>query len=372
MSTEIVTVSVGGLLYRGWETVDIRASVKQAARSFELKIAVEIGANAVASAFQPFTPLTIHSVPVGPTGPQNSDLGDLVFTGYVDRYRPHLSAKEGGGSNAHIMISGRAKGQDVVDSSVEHRKSDYVNKTLLQIARDQDQFGVGFSVGPGLTLEPIDRWRPNPGQPLFDALDELCHDAECTMAGQPDGSILLTRAGAAPPRQGAIIEGINLLVGEADLDVSGRHSKVHAHGQAAYGNGAQNTQISVLANDSTVPRNRPLHIHHHRHTSRRRLANKASHHRDHEAGNAIRATPTMQGWRDDGGMLWTPGNKTFVQSPFLAIVQDMLIEGVTYKQSVPEGTIAKLELVDPRAHGGSKGAVDKSGAAWNMDSSDAQ
>lgn len=366
MSTELVTVVVGGQYFRSWEMVKIRAAVKEAARSFELKVAVELGATATASAFQAFTPLQIYSIMVGPSGPNNAGLGDLLFTGFVDRYRPHLSK-----DSAHIEISGRAKGQDAIDSSVEHRKSDYVNKSVLDIAKDQDQFGIGFAVDPSVQLTQIDRYRPNPGETLFQALDPLCHDDECTMAGQPDGSILLTKAGANPPRQGAIIEGVNLLIGEADLNVSGRHSKVNAHGQAAYGNGAQNTQISVLANDSTVPRNRPLHLHHHRHTNRSRLANKATHHRNHEAGNAIRATPTMQGWRDDSGLLWTPGYKTFVQSPFLAIIQDMLIEGVTYEQDVKEGTLTKLDLVDPRAHGGQGGGVDKSGSSWNMDSSSA-
>jgi prophage tail gpP-like protein len=354
-SSELVTVSVGGSTYQGWEAVAIRASVKAAARSFELKVAAAAGAAATAAIFAPFTPLQAFAT------------GQLIFTGYVDRYRPKLSKSE-----SRIVVSGRAKGQDAVDNAVEHRKPDYVNQTLLQIAQDQDAFGIGFKVDPSVQLTPIDRWRPNPGQYLFDELDQLAHDEECTMAGQADGSILFTRAGVNPKRQAGLTEGSSsVLEWEGDLSVAGLHSQIIVHGQAAYGNGAQNTQISVQANNAKVPRRRPLHIHHHRHTDQGRLLAKATHHRDHEAGNGIRATIVSQGWRDDAGALWTPGNKTFLDSPFLNIVQDMLIESVDYEQDDKEGSRATLHLVDPRAHGGSGGGVNQSGSMWGMGSSPA-
>lgn len=358
-SSELVTVAVGGSTYQGWEKVKLRASVKEAARAFELTIAAAAGPAATAAIFAPFTPLQVFAT------------GELVFTGYVDRYKPKLGAGKGR-EEAQIVVSGRAKGQDAVDSAVEHRKPDYVNQTLLQIARDQDQFGIGFSVDPSVQLTPFDRWRPEPGQYLFEALDQLAHDEECTMAGQPDGSILFTRAGVAPKRQAGLTEGSSsVLEWEGDLSVAGLHSQIHVHAQAAYGNGVQNTQISVAAANAKVPRSRPLHIHHHRHTSRSRLLSKATHHRDHEAGDGIRAAILAQGWRDDAGALWAPGNKTFLDSPFLAIVQDMLIESVDYEQDDKQGSRATLHLVDPRAHGGTGGGVNQSGSMWGMDSSKA-
>lgn len=368
---EIVTVVVGGQSYTAFETIKVRAGVKKAARSFALKIAAEAGPDATASIFQPYVPVQIFAmVDDGSAGGQGGQGGgDLIFTGYVDKYKAKLSKHE-----AYIEIEGRSKGQDIVDSSADHQKSDYVQKTPLDIAQDQDVYGVGFSAGPGLNLTPVDQWRPNPGQPLFHALDQLCHDAECTMAGQPDGSIQMTQAGAAPPRQPTpLIEGVNILIIEGDLDVSDIHSDVTAHGQAAYGTGAQNTQISATASNSTVKRKRKLHIHHHHHTDQNRISLKAKNHRDKEAGNGIKASVTVQGWHDDSGMLWTPGNVVWLQSPFAAIVQDMLIESVDYTQDSKEpGSLCKMELVDPRAHGGQGGGVNKSGPSWQMDSSDAQ
>lgn len=355
-ATEFVSVTVSGTRYSSWEFVRIGAGVKHAAREFELRVAAEAGASATASAFQAFTPVSVYAG------------GDLLLKGYVDVYHPRI-----GKDNADITISGRSKAADAVDCSVEHRKPDYVSRTLLQIAQDQDRFGIGFSVGEGVQLAPIPLWRPNPGETLFHALDRLCHDAQCTMAGQPDGSIKFVKAGVSPPRQaGALVEGVNIKIGDSVHDCSGRHSKTMVHGQGVKGSGAQSTQIMATAEDSTVPRTRELHVVNDADTDRDRTKKHARHHRDHQAGNGLRATITTAGWRDETGALWTPGNKVYVESPFLAVEQDMLIEHVAYTQdNGREGTQAILQLVDPRAHGGTKGAANKSGSTWNMDSSPA-
>jgi len=73
-------------------------------------------------------------------------------------------------------------------------------------------------------------------------------------------------------------------------------------------------------------------------------------------------------------MLWTPGNKAYTVSPSLYLCQYMLIEHVSYEQggAATEGTYCVMELVDPRAHGGRGGGVNKSGADWGFDDSDAQ
>ena len=85
----------------------------------------------------------------------------------------------------------------------------------------------------------------------------------------------------------------------------------------------------------------------------------------------MRAQATLKSFRDDGGQLWTPGNKVFVMSPSVALTQYMLIESVVYSQTGEEntGTRCVLSLVDPRAHGGKSGGVNKSGADWKFDAS---
>lgn len=363
MTPDVVMVAIGGQEFTNWEDVEITAAVNHAARSFKLVAAFD----GSLSRFVPFTPVTIFAN------------GDLIFTGYIDERSILLEAKK-----SQLTLSGRSKGQDMIDCSADHTKGDYVNKSPLDIAKDQDAFGIGFS--SDAALDPIDRTRPNPGESLFSFVSDLCDEQDLTMTGMPDGSIKMTRAGANPPRQaGALIEGVNIEKAEGHLGSSGkdkhgrhssahsRHSHVHVHGQRYRDNGAAATQIHSLAQDSTVPRYRPHHHLHHRHTTAGHVKKKAQHKREAEAGNGLRATVTAASWRDDAGAIWAPGNKVFVQSPSIGIVQDMLIEQVTYKQSGAEhqGSECLLALVDPRAHGGSGSAgVNKSSPDWGMDTSE--
>jgi prophage tail gpP-like protein len=359
---DVVTVKLGGDSYAGWYEVEITAAVNHAARSFRIEAALD----ASLAAFVPFAPLQIFG---------NSD---LMFTGYIDEVEPMLEGK-----TAKVSISGRAKGQDIVDCSADHTKPDYVNKTPLDIAMDQDQFGIGFTAD--FVLDQIDRTRPNPGESAFSFLSDLCDEQDATMHGLPDGSIRMTQAGANPPRQaGALIEGVNIEkiqvhIGSSGKDKHGhhhphhaRHSHVHVHGQRYRDNGAQATQIYATAQDSTVPRYRPHHHLHSRHTTRGHVQKKAQHKREAEAGNGLRATVTVPSWRDETGALFMPGNKVFVDSPTVRLVQDMLIEEISYKQSGEEsqGESCVLHLVDPRAHGGTASpGVNKSGSQWGMDTS---
>lgn len=365
MTCEIVSVSVGGRPFDLWETIGVHASVKHAARSFELTFPDTPGAPIWPSLFAG-QPLIVITASPGVDSPGGAGGGDLVFTGYAERRAPKLD-----GRCLRVTVSGRSKGADAIDSSADHTKPDYVNSDVLRVARDQDAFGIGFIAD----FKPagFDRWRPNVGHTLFAALAPLAEDESATFAGQPDGSVKITRAGAsAPPQAAPLVEGRNIHISiEAAFDDSAQHSKVRAHGQSYKGSGAQAIAIYGDANNDTVTRYRPLHDHHDRQTDKKRLTARASRRRDKEQGEGTRATVLLKGWRDDGGKLWTPGNKVFVISPSMQLSQYLLIEGVGYAQSgrESEGARCTLSLVDPRAHGGQGGGVNKSGAEWSFDGS---
>ncbi len=345
--TEVVLVTIGGQPWARWNELTMEASVKDAARSFTLKGALTLGGSDAVQLFPPAPAvITVGGVP--------------FFTGSVDRYQPKLS-----GSAVSVSLSGRSKGADAVDSSADHTKGDYAGKTLLQVAQDQDAFGIGFSAD--FTMTPIDRTRPNIGESAFEFLSSHIDNEMCTMAGQGDGSIKFTRAGANPPRQpGFIIEGINFFDAEADHDWSKRHSAVHVHGQGYKGSGTSATQIHAVQTDASVTRNRPLHIVHPGHTDSARAAKRAENHLDAAAGEGTRLPYHASSWRDSNGALYLPGNKIWVEVPTLSIVQDMLIEKITWRKDAQKGEYADLDLVDPKAHGGQGGkGVNKSGAVWS-------
>lgn len=81
----------------------------------------------------------------------------------------------------------------------------------------------------------------------------------------------------------------------------------------------------------------------------------------------MKATCTVWGFRDDAGRLWEPGYGLFVQSPFRALSQVMLIDRAVFKQSRSEGSITRLSLVDSRAYAAKPGKGAQSGPAWRSD-----
>ena len=108
-----------------------------------------------------------------------------------------------------------------------------------------------------------------------------------------------------------------------------------------------------------------MHIVHPGHTDSARVAKRAKNHLDAAAGEGTRLTYHASTWRDSSGALYMPGNVVWVEVPTLSIVQDMLIEKLTWRKDAQKGEYADLDLVDPKAHGGQGGkGVNKSASVW--------
>ena len=357
MPLEDVSVLVGGAAFKSWKKLSVRGSMKEAARQFSMTIAAEDGASAVAQRFQAFAPVKIMAG------------GDLILDGYVTRRQPVLSA-----TDAHVVISGHSKGKDAVDSSAMHKTGRFENKSVLEIGKEIiAQTGIDVDLSADVDLPKVPEYQIAPGETVFRCLERLCRDAGVTMMGEAAG-IKLTNASKSPPRHaGGIIEGVNLREGSADHNAENRHSKVHARGQKYDGHGAGSLELESVATDSTVPRIRPLVLVPNGDTDKKRIKDRAGHHRDRAAGHGLRAHVSLVGWRDSGGALWKPGWRVWVESPYLDVTQDMLVETFEFSQDEKsEGTVAQLDLCDPQAYRGKKGGRVKSGKAWKHDSSEAK
>lgn len=348
MHVEIVTVLAGGREWTAFERVMVRAGLDEAARSFELKLAAE--------------PVPAIAAATFGSGAEISILfnGELVCRGYVDRYQPRLSEH----NNAEINVSGRSKAQDVIDSSAVHDTGRFENKTLLQIAQELDKFGVGFSTDQ--QLESIEKYQITPGEKAFRCLEKLARHEGVTLCGQPDGSVKITRA-SKQRHAGGLIEGVNIKTGEADHNWSGRHSDVIVRGQRPFGHGPDALEIEAKARDNSVGRYRPVIVIQDADIDKKKADKRARNRRDKEAGEALSANITSQGFRDLGGKIWTPGFLVPVISPFLAIGQDMVVKTVTFSQDRRSGSESVITVTDPRAHGGQGSKGGSAGAGWNMD-----
>lgn len=350
MGPEIVSVSAGGAPYVSWRHFRGTAGLNDAARTFELECVHELGASATSWLFGAGTAVSLTLN------------GNLFVAGYVDRYRPRITAEE-----RVAIVSGRSKAGDFVDSSAEHDTGELRQKTVLDLAKALDKYGVGVKTDATLTKIPV--LRITKGETAFRAVERYCRSQGLTLCGQADGSILITQGGTKR-HAGGLIEGHNILTAEADHNWSGRHSEYRVVGQRPEGHGASNLEIERIARDAAVGRHRPVIVVVEEDIDHTRATTRAKNRRDRAAGASLQAKVTVQGFRDDAGTLWEPGYLVYTEAPSLAIQQDMLIESVELEQSGGEGdgggSIATLSLVDPRAYGGKPGKGNKSGKAWKV------
>jgi prophage tail gpP-like protein len=287
----------------------------------------------------------------------------LVCRGFVDRYQP----KKKGHKSANVTISGRGKSQDYIDSSAIHDTNQFKNKDPQEIGSEIDKFGVGIATDQQMAKVPV--YRITPGETAFRCLEKLCREQGVFPVGQADGSILITKGGQNR-HAGALMEGVNIEEAEADHNWAGRHSHVMVRGQRPSGQDDGDLQVEGTAEDGDVGRYRPVLVHHDGDTDNDRAKRRATTRRDREAGNALKANITTQGFRDDAGKVFEPGWLIFVQDTFLDIQQDMAIEGVEWSQSRGEGSWSCLSLVDPRALGGKGAKGGSAGDAWSSDAGD--
>ncbi len=353
MGIEVVTVSAGGGSYTAFKYVSVRTAFNEAARSFEFEVAAEAGDDATNAIFAAGTPITI------------SVNGDLLLTGYVDRKQPHIEKDK-----RCITVSGRSKSADFVDGAAEHDTGHFANKTPLEIAKEiSSEYEPQWESDQ--QLDKIEQYQITPPETVFRCIEKMCRQQGMTVTGTAEGNARISKASGSGRQSSGLIEGQNIKVGDADHNHSNRHSKYTVRGQRPFDHGVQALEIEAVVNDSGVNRHRPVIIVQDEDTTKDRAKKRATNRRDRAAGNALKATIQTQGFHDEGGQLWTPGNLVWVESPFLDITQDMLIEAVSYRQD-EGGSIATLSLVDPRAYGGAGGKGNKSGTEWSFDDSDAE
>lgn len=342
--------SIERITINGWtafEYVSVHAAFNEAAREFTATLAAELGASTVNRIFDVGTEVSI------------STNGELLVTGHIDTKQPSFAAKR-----AEITITGRSKSGDLVDGAAEHDTGYFENKDPLQIAQEVSK-DYGAKWESDQKLEKIEQYKLQQGETCFRCIEKMVRQQGMTITGTKEGNAKITKAGNK--RQGgSLVEGVNILIGTANHNAKNRHSKIIVRGQRPFGHGDENLEIEAEEQDSAVGRHRAVIIVQDEDTDDKRAKKRAKNRKDRAAGNSLKATITVQGFHDDGGQLWEPGNLVWTESEFLDIAQDMLIESVDYEQS-ERGSLCMLNLVDPRAYGGEGGGSgNKSGGSWDM------
>jgi prophage tail gpP-like protein len=341
---EQITVSAGGQTFRGIKALEVDAAFDHGARSFHFEIAPS---PVLLKTFAPGTTLQIASN------------GDLLCSGYVDRLAPSFTSLE---------VSGRTRAADFIDCAAidPNGTGNFEGQTPLQIAQALAKpFGVAIATDQ--TLDPVDDFKLTPGEKAFATVERLVREQGLTISGQADGSLFITKPGTSR-HAGGLFEGQNILArgAKADLNWAHRHSPIIVRGQSSTGTGDADLQVEATASDGAVSRYRPLVVIEDRDLDQATAQSLADARSQREAGESLKAHIPVRGFHDSAGKLWTPGWLVWVESAMLGLQQAMLIRRAPFRKAAKGGSTTRLELVDPRAFGGTAAKGSKTGNAGDI------
>lgn len=346
---ERISVVVDGSAIQGFQSVEISRSMQNGAMTF--RIEADAGSwSPQAMALRTGKQVEIYASP-DLNGPRGS-LGDLLLTGAVDDYDAEVTP-----DGHSISLTGRSKGRDAIDCPpVKHRTGQVKNKTLLQAAQEFDEFKVGWSTDQDLPKIPV--VQRSPEEAMFTTIERYARRLGLMLVAQTNGSIKITRAGTQR-HAGALVLGQSP-VNSMGVTVSSKHkrSPVVARGQRRDGVGKQNLRQEAQDTGDADDYRPALVIAEGDHTLQD-LQRRAKWERLRMAAFGIRPRATVSRWRDDAGTVWTPGLLVAIQNDIEGVNGDFCLSTVTLTQRNGDGkdagTRARLEFVDPAAHGGSGG-----------------
>lgn len=334
---------VGGKRYGGWKDIEIQRGMEQLSGRYTLSVTDR-------------WPGQYEPRPILPGMASQVLLdGEAVLTGYSDDTQPGYDDK-----NTWLTISGRDKTEDLVDCSAIHKTGQWKGKSLDSIAADLlKPFGIGLVIDPrakAACSKKISSFNIEEGETVFACLERAARLQAVLMWTDGLGNVVLGYPGETRAEV-ALVEGKNIKYAQGSFSHAERfsHYIVKSHSRDDDDDDSESPsktyQTKAEAADSVITRYRPLIViaedHAHQATAKERAQWEAS----VRAGRGNRATIKVQGWRQDGdtGPLWAPNIRVPVKSPRLRVDCDLLIVHVTYRENGQDGTIAELEVADPRS-----------------------
>lgn len=340
-----VRLVIGAETHAGWTEIRVMRSIEAVADTFELTLTERW---AEGETPRPIRAGTACELWIG---------DERVVTGYVDEVAPSYDAK-----SHTVTASGRSKAGDLVDCSLAGTLQ-WKGRTLLQIARDlASRFGIGVSTevgeGEAFRLEALE-----PGEPVWDFLEQLARRRAVRIVSLPDGNLLITRAGtgriATPLRLGE-----NILRASGEFSMRERFSDYVVQAQQTGGDGNSGTasaHVAGRAKDDGVTRYRPTVVLADGPGTLADARRRADWQRNTAWGRGQGLVYTVSGWRHADG-LWAPNRMVRVEDPWLGVSGDRLIVSTqfllddqgsrTELRVMPREAADLVKLPDPKKSGG--------------------
>lgn len=327
---EDVTLEYGGQVFSGWNEFSFSAAIDSTASSFSFTTTR--------------SPLALIPPSVASEDIQVRANGDLLVTGYAEKYNGQLS-REGG---RVLTISGRSKTSSLVDSDATgHFRSMNGLQIIKQLVADFDveieTNILNWATLPTFTVES--------GLKVKDAIFHVMRMQQATVSVTPDGKLRLWQESDSQS-QGAVSTANYILGASLEIDETKRFSEYIAKGQdSAKFESVQASEIIGKARDETSRFRRRIFFPEPEVTtpSLRASATKVA---ERSFGLARSLNLELNGWRDESGAFWSPGNKLLVDLEEYDLHQEMLIQSVTLKKSRERGTLASLAMKPLESVGG--------------------
>lgn len=326
-----VKLSVNGVDYAGWKSINISRGIEQIAGTFELGVSELWPGQKIVRNIAPGDECTV------------SVDGAVVITGFVDDIDPRHR------KDAHeVTVAGRDATGDLVDCSAIHKSGKWAMAKMETIATDLClPFGIAVKadVPTGAAVE----WAINEGESVFECLDRLAKSKGVLPLSDGKGGLLITSTKKAVRAPTALQLGVNTLGGDLKLSFRERFSRYIVKGQGASSDAlfADATRLKAETADPMVARYRPLIIIADDLADGATVQRRALWEANTRAGKSAQITIPVQGWSHAGG-LWQPNTIVHVTDKWLRTDADLLIKSVSFGLD-ESGSITTLGLTLPQA-----------------------
>ena len=327
-----VTLTVGGLEYGGWKSVEITADLERQFRTFKLNITWQWPGQTVDKRIQPGDACEVR---IGQ---------DLVLTGYV--FKAPISYD---GRQISLSIEGSSCTQDLVDCAATNRPNQWHEQSLLSIV---EALAITYKVFVVSEIPETARLSSHtivPGETVFQSIDRLLTLFRVFSTDDAQGRLVLARPGSGGRASDALELGKNILSANAPMDYSQVFSEYRVIGQQKgtdKKSGAAVSEVESVSADLSYKRRRVTVINEGMQINPDLALQRANWESATRVGKAKATTYQVQGWRQSNGDLWRHNTLVRVKDPVLGFDDDMLISKVTYSLSA-QGSITTLQVAPP-------------------------
>lgn len=327
-----VTLTVDGLDYGGWKSVEISAGIERQARDFKLGITLK-------------WPGQKASVPIRNGARCEVNIGrDLVLTGWVFSTPVSYDDKQ-----VTTSVCGRSLTADLVDCAAINRPGQWKNQGVLSIVK---ALAAPYRVAVRSEIAETSQLSDHtiePGETVFESIDRLLTLFRVFSTDDAQGRAVLALPGSQGRASDRLEVGKNILSGDAGLDFSDVFSEYRVIGQRTGTDedfGKTVSEVSASVTDDRTARTRVKLIHESGQLTSELAQARANWERGHRMGKALSTTYKVQGWRQTNGDLWRHNMLVRVVDPVIGFDRDMLIAEITYTLD-ESGTITTMVVGPP-------------------------